>query len=168
MHGLPSVLLPFAPWVLAGLAMISVSLFLRFGRKGMANRLAEIYPRKEPAPGTRFRRERAVIGRGYFSMARVKIGADAERLHVYVMNSFQGVDSFSVPLDEIVARPDRYPWMVLSPDTIRLHLARAPEAVLMVFPGNLRRLAEASGGRLRIEGPAAPAARAAPAATGRH
>jgi hypothetical protein len=134
----PDVLLPFAPWLVAVIAMIALTLSFRFGRKGSPNRLGERYPAVEPAPGTRLRRERAVFGRGYFSTARVKIGADAQRLHVRVTSSFQGIGSFSMPLDEITAEPDRYPWILLSPDTIRLRFAREPETVLMIFPKALQ------------------------------
>lgn len=154
---LPDVLLPFVPWLLAGLAMVSVSLFLRT-RKGTPNRLAERYPAVEPAQGTSLRRELAMFGYGYFGMARVKLGADAERLHLRVTSSHQGIGSFSVPLDEITAAPDRYPWMILAPDTIRLRFAREPEAIVMVPRRAFRRLAESSGGRLRVEGMARPAA----------
>jgi hypothetical protein len=159
-QSLPDALLPFVPWLLAGLAMVSVSLFLR-RRKGTPKRLAERYPAVEPAHGTRLRRELAMFGYGYFSMARVRLGADAERLHVRVTSSSQGIGSFSVPLGEITTALDRYPWMILAPDTIRLRFAREPEAIVMVPRKAFRQLAESSGGRLRVEGIAEPGAHTA-------
>jgi hypothetical protein len=128
---------------------------LRFVRKGGPSRLAELYPAVEPAPGTPVRMDRAIFGRGYFSIGWVRIGADCERLHVRVLNSLQGGGSFSAPLDDVSATPDRYGWMILAPNTVWLRFARAPEALMMIFPGDFARLAEASGGRLRLQ--AAPA-----------
>jgi hypothetical protein len=110
--------------------------------------------------------DRAVFGRGYFSMAWVRIGADRERLHVRVMSSFQGGGSFSVPLDEVTATPDRYGWMVVTPETVRLRFARAPEELMMILPGDFTRLVEASGGRLRLEAAPAGEARASAPAGG--
>jgi hypothetical protein len=78
----------------------------------------------------------------------------------------QGIGSFSVPLEEITAVRDRYPWMILTPDTIRLCLARDPEEVLMIFPRAFRQIAESSGGRVRLEGAADPAARATASGAG--
>ena len=144
------VLLRLAPWVIAVVVLLAAARLLR-RRTGTPSRLAERYPAVEPAHGTRLRRERVVFGTGYFAMGRARIGADAERLHVRVTSPAREVGTFSVPLDEIVATPDRYPWMALTPDAVRLAFAREPGLPLMVFPHAFERLAEASGGRLRLE-----------------
>jgi hypothetical protein len=93
----------------------------------------------------------------------MRIGVDREHLHVRVGTSWQGVGAFSVPLRDITAIPDRYGWMVLSPDTVRLRLARAPEEVVMLFRLDFEKLAEASGGMLQLETAAAEARRGPPA-----
>jgi hypothetical protein len=167
MDFLPEGLRPLAALLPFVLAMMVLTLVLRFARNGAPNRLAEVYHAVEPVQGTRLRLERAVFGRWYFSMAWVKIGADRERLHVRVMTSHQGAGSFSVPLDQVTATPDRYGWMILAPDTVRLCFLRAPEALMRVFPGDFLKLAEASGGRLRLEPAHAAAARAPAPAGGR-
>ncbi len=73
------------------------------------------FTRRSSRRRTPMRMDRAIFGRGYFSMAWVRIGADRERLHVRVLNSLQGGGSFSVPLDDVSATPDRYGWMALMP-----------------------------------------------------
>jgi hypothetical protein len=148
---LPEGLRPFAALLPFALAAIAITVGLRFLRKGGPSRLAELYPAVAPAPETRIRTDRAVFGRGYFSMAWVSIGADHERLHVRLLSSFQGRGAFSIPLDDVTATPDRYGWMILRPDTVRLRFARAPEELMMIFPGDFARLTEASAGRLRLQ-----------------
>jgi hypothetical protein len=153
MHHIPEALLP---WATVALLPIALTIAMRFVRNGAPGRLARIYPAVSPTPGTRLRRERGVFGRGYFSMARVRIGVDREHLHVRAATSWQGVGAFSIPLRDIAAVPDRYGWMVLSPDTVRLRLTRAPEEVVMLFRRDFEKLAEASGGRLALETGGAP------------
>jgi hypothetical protein len=160
MDFLPEGLRPFATLFPVMLAFMLLTVRLRFARKGGPSRLLELYPAVAPAPGTRIRMDRAMFGRGYFSMAWVRIGADHERLHIRVVSSFQRGRSFSVPLEEVTVTPDRYGWMVLAPDTVRLRFARAPAELMMIFPGDFAKLAEASGGRLRLEAALVSEARA--------
>jgi hypothetical protein len=151
MDFLPEGLRPFAALLPFALVMIALTVVMRVVRKRGPNRLAELYPAVAPAPETRIRTDRAAFGRGYFSMAWVRIGADRECLHVRLLSSFQGRGAFSIPLDDVTATPDRYGWMVLTPDMVRLRFARAPEELMMIFPADFGRLAEASGGRLRLD-----------------
>ena len=150
MDFLPEGLRPFAAVVPFAFATIALTVSLRFVRKGGPSRLAELYPAVAPAPDTHIRTDRAMFGRGYFSMAWVSIGVDQERLHVRLLSSFQGRGAFSIPLGDVTATPDRYGWMILTPDTVRLRFARAPGELMMIFPGDFARLTEASGGRLRL------------------
>ncbi len=69
MNSLPEVLGPFAALFPIALGFMLLALLLRFVRRGGSGRLAALYPAVEPAPGTRIRMDRAVFGRGYFSMA---------------------------------------------------------------------------------------------------
>jgi hypothetical protein len=155
-HQIPEALLPFVPFASFALLPIALVVAMRFVRNGGPGRIATIYPAVSPTPGTRLRRERGLFGRGYFSMARMRVGADQEHLHVRVGTSWQGVGAFSVPLQDITAVPDRYGWMVLSPDTVRLRLTRAPEEVVMLFRRDFEKLAEASGGKLALVTGGAP------------
>lgn len=158
MIAIPEGLRPFATVLPFAIVMVVFTLVLRFARKRAPSQLAELYPRREPAPGTRLRIDRAIFGRGYFSMAWVKIGADHDHLHVSTIGSYQGLGSFSVPLEDVTATPDRYGWMILAPQVVRLSFGRAPEAVMMVWPRDWAKLAQASGGRLRLEAPLTAAA----------
>jgi hypothetical protein len=146
----PEGLRPFVPLLPVLIPIWIAVLLLRFRRGGTPGRLAALYPAVAPAPGTRLRLERVVFGRGYGSMAWVRIGADRERLHVRIVTSMQGGGRFSVPHEEVTTSPDRYGWMILAPDVVRLRFARAPELVLLVWRRQLERLAEASGGRLSL------------------
>ena len=150
MSEIPASVRPFVAMLPVFIPFLLVVLYLRVRAGDSPARLAELYPAVDPARGTRRTRERAVFGRGYFSMCWVKIGADHAHLHVEILNSLRGTGSFSVPLAEVTAMPDRYGWMILAPDVVRLRLARAPEVVLLVWAKTFYRLTEASTERLRL------------------
>ena len=69
MDFLPEGLRPFATLLPFALVMIALTVGLRFVQKRGPSRLAERYPAVAPAPETSIRTDRAMFGRGYFSMA---------------------------------------------------------------------------------------------------
>ena len=150
MPPIPEALLPFVVLSPVVLLILGLTIGMRLKRSGAPGRIAGIYPPVAPMPGTRMHRDRAVFGRGYSSMAWVKVGVDREHLHMGVGTSWQNVASFSVPLGDITPTPDSYGWMVLAPDTVRLTLARAPDELLMIFLADFEKLARASEGHLRL------------------
>ena len=160
MRPITEVLLPLAPFASFALLLLALTIAMRFVRNGGPGRIAGIYPAVAPTAGTRLRRERGIFGRGYFAMARIRIGVDHEHLHVRAGTSWQRVGAFSVPLRDITVVPDRYGWMVLSPDTVRLRLARAPEEVVMLFRRDFEKLAAMDSASLEWKARVAPSAQA--------
>ncbi len=151
MPWIPDHLVPLAMVAPIPLLAIGLAIGMRRVRSGGPMRLAKLYPPVVPQTGSKPWRDRAVFGRGFFAMAWMRIGVDERHLHVRVSSSWQGTGAFSVPLEDITASPDRYGWMVLAPDTVRLRFARAPQELMMVFRRDFEKLAQASQGRLQLQ-----------------
>ena len=120
-------------------------------------RLAERYPDRNQGRGTSVRSGQLVLNRTIYKMG-VRFTADESQLHIAMSALARlGHRPLSVPWPEIDATHDEWPWVpVKGEPMVRLTFAAHPDIRMLVRTRVARRIAEASGGRLHIDGMRAP------------
>jgi hypothetical protein len=115
--------------------------------------LAERYPDRDPGRGGSFKSGPLIMNKSVYKMG-VRFTMDESHLH-FRMSSLArpGHSPFSVPWSEIEASRDEWPWFPLKGEPmVRLAIAAHPDLRILVRLRDGRRIAEASGGRLTIDG----------------
>ncbi|HEU4829778.1 MAG TPA: hypothetical protein VFT04_11350 [Gemmatimonadales bacterium] len=150
----------YLPLFMIGIgAIIAAPSIVLMGRWSGWRRLAERYPDRNASRGTSLRSGQLVMNKSLYKMG-VRFTLDESHLHVTMsMLARPGHQPFSVPWSDIAASRDEWPWFPFKGEPmVRLTFAAYPEIrVLVRMPVGLR-LAEASGGRLWIDGMREPAA----------
>jgi hypothetical protein len=115
--------------------------------------LAERYPDRNAGRGRRFKSGPLVMNKSVYKMG-VGLTMDESHLHVRMSALARpGHSPFSVPWSEIEASRDEWPWFPFKGEPmVRLTIAAYPELRILVKARDARRIAEASGGRLAIDG----------------
>ena len=136
--------------------LLLLIMWLITDRRSAWRRLAELYPAVPLRnPSRRIFASRLVLGKGFYKNT-TWLTIDDSHLHVSgVGPSRLWMPTFSVPLSDISATPDDYPWGLWDSRVIRLSFARDPSVRFMVWPTEFEQLAAASEG-LRLAEPAAP------------
>lgn len=122
-------------------------------------RLAERYPDRNAGRGTSLRSGQLVMNKSLYKMG-ARFTVDESHLHLAMsMLARPGHRPFSVPWSDVAASRDEWPWFPFKGEPmVRLTFAAYPEIRILVRSRVGLRLAEASGGRLRIDGVREPVA----------
>jgi hypothetical protein len=115
--------------------------------------LAEHYPDRNAERGRSFKSGPLVMNKSVYK-AGVRFTMDESHLHLRMSALARpGHRSFSVPWSEIETSRDEWPWFPFKGEPmVRLKMAAHPEIRILVKMRDGRRIAEASGGRLTIDG----------------
>jgi hypothetical protein len=134
-------------------AIIGFPVTRLIGRWSGWRRLAERYPDRNAGRGTSFRSGQLVMNKSLYKMG-VRFTMDESHLHVAMsMLARVGHRPFSVPWSDVAASRDEWPWFPFKGEPMaRLTFAAYPEIRVLVRLPIGRRIADASGGRLRIDG----------------
>jgi hypothetical protein len=134
-------------------AVIGIPGVVLMGRWSGWRRLAERYPDRNPGRGTSVRSGQLVMNRTLYKMG-VRFTMDEQYLHVAMsMLARLGHRPLSVPWSDVAAARDEWPWFPFKGEPmVRLTFAAHPDIRILVRMGVGRRIAEASGGLLRITG----------------
>ena len=122
-------------------------------------RLAESYPDRNHGRGTSVRSGQLVLNLAIYKMG-VRFAADESHLHI-AMSALARLGHWplSVPWSEVEATRDEWPWFPFKGEPmVRLTFAAHPDIRMLVRTRVAERIAEASGGRLQIDGMRAPVA----------
>ena len=134
-------------------AVIGIPSVVLLGRWSGWRRLAERYPDRNAGRGTPVRSGQLVMNKSLYKMG-VRFTMDESHLHLAMsMLARPGHRPFSVPWAEVEAARDEWPWFPFKGEPmVRLTFAAHPDIRILVRMGVGRRIAEASGGRVRIAG----------------
>lgn len=129
------------------------------GRWSGWRRVAKRYPDRNTRRGISFRSGQLVVNQSIYKTG-VRFTMDESHLHAAMsLLARPGHRPFSVPWSDITASYDEWPWFPFKGHPmVRLSLAADPGLRILVKAGDGRRIAEASGGRLTIDGAGQPAA----------
>lgn len=151
----------YLPLFAIGMAVIiGVPATAMIGRWSGWRRLAERYPDRNAGRGRSFRSGALVMNKSVYKMG-VRFTVDESYLHFRMsVLARPGHSPFSVPWSELDASRDEWPWFPLKGEPmVRLTIAAYPDLRILVPMRDGRRIAEASGEKLKIDGVgAAPAA----------
>jgi hypothetical protein len=134
-------------------AVIGIPSVVLMGRWSGWRRLAERYPDRNAGRGTSVRSGQIVMNKSLYKMG-VRFTMDEQYLHVAMsMLARLGHRPLSVPWSDVTAARDEWPWFPFKGEPmVRLTFAAHPDIRILVRMGVGRRIAEASGGLLRITG----------------
>jgi len=134
-------------------AIISIPGVVLMGRWSGWRRLAERYPDRNSGRGTSVRSGKLVMNKSLYKMG-VRFTMDEQYLHVAMsLLARLGHRPLSVPWSDVAAARDEWPWFPFKGEPmVRLTFAAHPDIRILVRMAVGRRIAEASGGRLRIAG----------------
>lgn len=142
----------YLPLIAVGMAVIvGVPYTALIGRWSGWRRLAERYPDRKAGREASFRSGPVVINKSIYK-AGVRFAMDDAHLH-FAMPAISrpGHSPFSVPWSDIEASPDEWPWFPFKGEPmVRLTLAGAADLRILAKQRDVRRIAQASGARLRI------------------
>ena len=154
----------YLPLFAVGMAVIiGVPATAMLARWSGWRQLAARYPDRNAGRGRSFKSGPLVMNKSVYK-AGVRFNMDESHLH-FRMSALArpGHSPFSVPWSEIEASRDEWPWFPFKGEPmVRLTIAGEPDLRILVKALDGRRIAEASGGRLAIDG-----VREAPATAGR-
>lgn len=144
----------YLPLFAVGMAVIiGVPATAMLARWSGWRQLAARYPDRNTGRGHSFKSGPLVMNKSVYK-AGVRFTMDESHLH-FRMSALArpGHGPFSVPWSEMQASPDEWPWFPFKGEPmVRLTVAAYPELRILVKARDGRRIAEASGGRLAIEG----------------
>ena len=144
----------YLPLFAVGMAVIiGVPATAMLARWSGWRQLAARYPDRNTGRGHSFKSGPLVMNKSVYK-AGVRLTMDESHLH-FRMSALArpGHGPFSVPWSEMQASPDEWPWFPFKGEPmVRLTVAAYPELRILVKARDGRRIAEASGGRLAIEG----------------
>ena len=132
-------------------AIIGIPSIALLGRWTGWRRLAERYPDRNTGRGTSFRSGPVVMNKSIYK-AGVRFTMDDSHLHCAMPAITRpGHPPFSVPWSDIDVSPDEWPWFPFKGVAMgRLLLGGEPDLRFLVKELDVRRIAEASLGRLEI------------------
>jgi len=139
--------------------IIGVPATAMIGRWSGWRQLAERYPDRNTGRGRSFKSGPVVMNKSVYKMG-VGFTMDESYLHFRMsVLARPGHSPFSVPWSELEASRDEWPWFPLKGEPMaRLTIAAYPDLRILVKMRDGRRIVEASGDRLTIDGEgAAPA-----------
>jgi hypothetical protein len=133
--------------------IVGVSSTAMMGRWSGWRRLVERYPNRKTGSGQSFKSGSLVMRTTVYKMG-VHFTMDESHLHFRMsVLARPGHPPFSVPWSEITASRDEWPWFPFrGVPMVRLTLAAYPDIRILVRMRDGMRIAEGSGGRLRIDG----------------
>ena len=146
--------LRFLPLLAVGMAVIiGVPATALLARSSGWRQLAERYPDDNSGRGRSFKSGPIVMNRSVYK-AGVRFTVDESHLHFRMPALARpGHPPLSVPWREIEASRDEWPWFPFKGEPmVRLTISAYPELSILVKARDGRRIAEASGGRLGIDG----------------
>ena len=150
----------YLPLFAIGMAVIiGVPATAMLGRWSGWRQLAERYPDRNTGRGGSFKSGPVVMNRSVYKMG-VRFTMDESHLH-FRMSALArpGHPPFSVPWSDITASRDEWPWFPFKGEPmVRLAIAGHPDLRILVRLRDGTRVADASGGRLTIDGMREPAA----------
>lgn len=142
----------YLPLFAFGLAVIvTVPATALVSRASGWRRLAERYPNRNAGRGTSFRSGPVVMNKSIYK-AGVRFTMDDSHLH-FAMPAIArpGHSPFSVPWSDIGVSPDEWPWFPFKGVAMgRFMLEGEPDLRILVKELDVRRIAEASSGRLTM------------------
>ncbi|HEU5049008.1 MAG TPA: hypothetical protein VFU00_01725, partial [Gemmatimonadales bacterium] len=144
----------YLPLFAVGMAVIvGVPATAMMARWSGWRRLAERYPDRNTGRGRAFKSGPLVLNRSVYKMG-VRFTMDESHLHVRMSALARpGHRPFSVPWSEIAASRDEWPWFPFKGEPMaRLTIAACPDLRILVRMRDGLRIAEASGGRLTVDG----------------
>ncbi|HET8624504.1 MAG TPA: hypothetical protein VFM14_13155 [Gemmatimonadales bacterium] len=153
--------LRYLPLFALGMAvLVGVPITAMIGWRSGWRRLVGRYPDRNTGRGRTFKSGAIVMNKSVYK-AGVRFTMDDAHLHFRMsLPARPGHSPFSVPWSEIEASRDEWPWFPFKGEPmVRLALAAYPDLRILVRLRDGRRIAEASSGRLAIDGmsEAAPA-----------
>ena len=148
----------YLPLIAVGMAVIigvpATAMLARWsGWRQLAERYPDRYPDRNAGRGRSFKSGPLVMNKSVYKMG-VRFTMDDSHLH-FRMSALArpGHSPFSVPWQEIEASRDEWPWFPFKGEPmVRLRIAAYPELRILVKARDGRRIAEASGGQLAIDG----------------
>ena len=152
----------YLPLLAVGMAVIiGVPATAMLARWSGWRQLAARYPDRNAGRGSSFKSGPLVMNKSVYKMG-VRFTMDESHMHFRMsLLARPGHSPFSVHWSEIDASRDEWPWFPFKGEPmVRLTIAAHPEIRILVKMRDGRRIAEASGGRVTIDGvtPAATAA----------
>lgn len=143
----------YLPLFAVGMAVIvGVPATAMIGRSSGWRQLAERYPDRNTGRGLSLKSGPVVMNKSIYKMG-VRLTMDESHLH-FRMSSLArpGHRPFSVPWFEVTASRDEWPWFPLKGEPmVRLTIAAYPDLRVLLRMRDGKRIAEASGGRLRSD-----------------
>lgn len=146
--------LRYLPLFALGMALIvGVPATAMMARWSGWRRLAERYPDRNTGRGRSFRSGPLVLNKSVYRMG-ARFTMDESHLHVRMSSLARpGHSPFSVPWPEIAASRDEWPWFPFKGEPmVRLTIAAYPDLRILVRLPDGKRIAEANGGGLSVDG----------------